>query len=224
MHAAMEFHSCVALAVGTAELGRGRRRLSAGLMLIGLSDCFACVCGCGHTHPQCTYRNTSNQQPATSDQRPTDRPTDRPTNQPTNQPTNKRTNEQTNKPTNKRTNERTNKRTNNNNPAMADFLTWRRGLSSRLFRVTWLVKPRVSQSNVQGGSPTSRRPNHQVRLLVARAGQPIGAPCNTSGQLLAGWRGRGVSSPPGPTPRRWRRWRRAAVAAGAGRAGGRRPS
>ena len=36
---------------------------------------------------------------------------------------------------------------------------------------------------VQGRSPTPRSPNHQVCLLVARAGQPIEAPCNTSGPV-----------------------------------------
>ena len=33
---------------------------------------------------------------------------------------------------------------------------------------------------VHGRSPTPRSPNHQVCLLVARASQPIEAPCNTS--------------------------------------------
>ena len=36
---------------------------------------------------------------------------------------------------------------------------------------------------VLGRSPTPRSPNHQVCLLVARAGQPIEAPCNTSGPV-----------------------------------------
>ena len=36
---------------------------------------------------------------------------------------------------------------------------------------------------VQGRSPTPRSPNHQVCLLVAPAGQPIEAPCNTLGPV-----------------------------------------
>ena len=56
-----------------------------------------------------------------------------------------------------------------------------------------MVQLRVGRSLVQsdtgqltyvhGRSPTPRSPNHQVRLLVARAGQPIEARCNTSGPV-----------------------------------------
>ena len=40
---------------------------------------------------------------------------------------------------------------------------------------------------VQGRSPTPRSPKHQVRLLVARAGQPIEAPCNNTSGPGACW-------------------------------------